>query len=67
MAMHFFDATNNELMDASGELHPVPFAISEAAAQTDDVDIVYAWAVMSGVILRGDSVAMLASTNTCAA
>ena len=67
MTMHFFDADNNELMNASGELHAVPFAISEAAVQTDDVNIVYVWAVMSGLILRGDSVAMLASTNTCAA
>lgn len=67
MKTHFFDANNNELMDAHGGLHPVPFVISEAAVQTNDVDIVFEWAVMSGIIVLGDRVAMLANADTCAA
>lgn len=44
MATHFFDADNNEIMDARGQCHPVPSVITEAAVRTDNVDIVQEWA-----------------------
>lgn len=67
MATHFFDAHNNEIMDARGQCHPVPSVITEAAVRTDNVDIVQEWAVSSGIIPPEDSVAMLANAEACAA
>lgn len=67
MKTHFFDADTKEIMDADGACHPVPSVIAEAVSLTNDVDIVHEWAVNSGLIARGDSVAMLADVEACAA